>query len=139
MRSIWSLAFVVAGIVLPACAEVDDTGTQEAEILAKTNQAWQLNAGNDEGGNAVVTVSHTNANGQLVIDGTCQAASCPFALLDGTVVHIQVSPVDDAVNCELFHHWTGACAGQGASCTITIHSNVTTEAIYTLKRGCSGS
>lgn len=137
-----NLAFVVVGVVLPACAAVDDPGAPEtdssAESQLKQRVAWQLDAGTDEGGNSIVSVSHTDGSG-LHQDGSCQAESCPFPFLDGAVVHVSVAPVDDGVNCELFHHWIGACAGQGASCTFTIHSNVSTEAIYVLKRGCGGS
>ncbi len=142
MRFKWSLVFVVAGMALSACAEVDNADESEsdsaAEIKINPRTAWELDAGTNEGGNAAVSVSHTDASGVIVQDGSCHNTACPFPFLDGTVVHLSAS-AEDTSNCQIFQKWTGACAGQGrASCNLTIHSNLTTQAIYIAKRGCGG-
>jgi hypothetical protein len=41
------------------------------------------------------------------------------------------------IDCLAFSGWSGACAGQGATCTVVINSDLTTGAEFgTVIRGC---
>lgn len=63
--------------------------------------------------------------------------SCNFAYLGGSSLAVRVPFTKDKVNCELFHGWSGACAGQGPICLLVINSNLTTSANWVPLLGCT--
>lgn len=64
--------------------------------------------------------------------------SCNFAYLAGSNLTITFPfGTSDRPNCLRFQRWTGACAGQGSRCRLTINSNLVTEAVWVPILGCN--
>jgi len=92
----------------------------------------------------VLTLS-TETAPQNVVDVTtndgepprdCVGTDCQLAFLSGVGLTLRIPFPTDNPNCVAFNHWTGACAGQGNPCTITLDTDKTTEAVWTRLRGC---
>jgi hypothetical protein len=64
------------------------------------------------------------------------AGSRDYAFLHGSTVTLKEWGPDNN-NCLMFHHWTGACAGQFTTCTLVMNSDLTTEAVWVPIKGCS--
>jgi hypothetical protein len=108
----------------------DNVESQSAEIGATPNiAAFVLTVQTDE---EQITVSSSTSAGETCFGGQ----SCNFAYLGGSSLAIRVPFTKDQVNCELFHGWSGACAGQGSICTLVINSNLTTRATWVPLLGC---
>ena len=60
-----------------------------------------------------------------------------YAFLDGSTITLKEWGSPDRTNCVMFHHWTGACAGQFTTCTFVMNSDLTTEAVWVPIKGCS--
>jgi hypothetical protein len=67
---------------------------------------------------------------------TCDLGSCDFAYAGGVSLTIRVTPTQNLADCLTFAGWHGACAGQGATCTLTINSNLSTSTMWTRLGGC---
>jgi hypothetical protein len=67
---------------------------------------------------------------------SCDLGSCDFAYAGGTSLTIRLSPTKNLADCLQFSGWQGACAGQGATCNLTISSNLSTRANWTRIGGC---
>lgn len=67
---------------------------------------------------------------------TCDLGSCDYAYTGGASLTIRVTPIRNLADCLGFAGWQGACAGQGATCSLTINSNLSTSAIWTRIGGC---
>lgn len=87
-----------------------------------------------------------NTDGWISIDtndGTghhdCYGGYCQFAYLTGATITLYVVNPNDPINCVRFSKWTGACAGQGRTCTLTMNSDLLTDAQWPIQRGCSGN
>lgn len=67
----------------------------------------------------------------------CPAGTtCNFAYLQGTAVTVQTA-AQNLIDCRRFSGWTGACAGQGATCNLVINSDLSTSPGYRFKvSGC---
>ena len=55
-------------------------------------------------------------------------ATCTTSVIDGTKVTLTARPQDGV----RFRQWTGACAGQGATCTLTVDQDMETDAVLEL-------
>lgn len=62
---------------------------------------------------------------------------CTFAYLGGTTLTITPVLIHDTPNCLQFDQWSGACAGQGSTCHVTVNSDLTTEALYIAMSPCN--
>jgi hypothetical protein len=72
------------------------------------------------------------------VSDTCPAdEQCQFGFIGGSVLTIKPTTTRNLVDCLQFAGWTGACAGQGSTCTVTINSNITVgESFWTHIAGC---
>ncbi len=71
-----------------------------------------------------LTVSKTGTG-----DGTVDQNPSGSIFAAGTVVTLTAAPEEDSV----FAGWSGACTGTSSSCSVTINSNVSVAASFTLK------
>jgi hypothetical protein len=68
---------------------------------------------------------------------SCPISSCSFGYLGGSALTISLASTTDLADCLQFSSWVGACAGQGATCSLTINSNLSTSAHWTRINGCT--
>jgi len=108
---------------------------------AEPGQAVEVGAVTPNVSAFVLTVS-ASAESDITVTSsahvdTCSAsASCNFAYLQGTALTIETA-AQNLIDCRRFSGWTGACAGQGATCNLVINSNLSTSPAYKLKvSGC---
>ena len=67
-----------------------------------------------------INISTTN------VFATCPGDSqCQFGFIGGSVLTIKPLLTKQIADCLQFAGWTGACAGQGSTCTVTINSDLT--------------
>ncbi len=102
-------------------------GSRTAEIVTPSVSAFVLTVSADENNITVTSSAPTN---------TCPSFStCNFAYLQGTALTIKTKP-QNLIDCEQFTNWDGACAGQGATCSVVINSDISTDAFFGPLRGC---
>lgn len=65
---------------------------------------------------------------------TC-GASCNFTYLTGTSLTLTAG-LQNLVDCLRFSSWSGACSGQGRTCSLVLNSNLSTSAVYSSISGC---
>jgi hypothetical protein len=72
------------------------------------------------------------------VSDTCPADSqCQFGFIGGSTLTIKPTFTRNTVDCLQFAGWTGACAGQGSTCTVVINSDITVgENFWTRILGC---
>jgi len=76
-------------------------------------------------------------DGRVSVDNpptTC-TSNCSFDYPAATTVHLIAE--GDNVTCTQFDGWSGACFGQGSTCTLTVDSNKSTSAGFSKKPGCN--
>lgn len=121
---------VLFGVVFAGCAATPgdvDEGQDVQSVV--TTSAFVLSVSGDE---APIKVTTTN------VTDTCPAfSSCQFAFLGGSVLTIKPTTTRNLIDCLQFAGWTGACAGQGSTCTVTINSDITVgQHFWTRISGC---
>ena len=83
---------------------------------------------------------HIETEGRVILsaagspDDSCWGG-CDKAHLAGAQVSL-TAPFDRP-DCLVLSGWTGACAGQFSPCTLTMNSDLSTQALWTFVRGCS--
>lgn len=104
-----------------AAGETGDDGQTEQDVtVSPRNSAFVLTVGTDE--NPVkITAPGTTTN-------TCND-SCTFAYIAGTTLTL-TTRASNTIDCVAFSGWSGACAGQGATCTVTINSDLSAIAVF---------
>jgi hypothetical protein len=75
-----------------------------------------------------VTTTGTGSGSVGVDSSPCATFPCVTEEPFGTVVGLTVAPTGNSV----FTGWTGACAGQGTQCTLTMTADQTTSAVFDL-------
>jgi hypothetical protein len=120
------LALALFGVACGGCAltEGDAEPAQSVEVraVASTASAFVLTVTASFESDIDVTNS-TSGN-------SCPAGStCNFAYLQGTTVTVQTAATN-LIDCARFSQWNGACAGQGATCSLVINSDLSTSARY---------
>jgi hypothetical protein len=72
-----------------------------------------------------------SGSGRITSDpvGMDCGTTCVFDYPKDSAVTLTATPAKDST----FGSWSGACAGQGASCTVTMSTNLTTTAVFDLK------
>lgn len=65
---------------------------------------------------------------------TCDA-SCNFTYLAGTALTLTAG-LQNLADCLRFSSWSGACSGQGRTCSLVMNSNLSTTALYSQISGC---
>jgi hypothetical protein len=76
-------------------------------------------------------------DGKVSIDNpptTC-TNSCSFDYPAATTVHLTAE--GNNVTCTQFDGWSGACFGQGATCTLTVNGNLSASAGFSKKPNCN--
>jgi hypothetical protein len=133
-----------------ACDLVDDsTNATRLGACGRANEtrtgAFLLSIGDpplvDVGGNALLSlrghfekaartlVVTKSGAGRITSDaGIDCGATCTASVLDGTRVTLTARPDAGA----RFRQWTGACYGQGATCTLTLDRDMKTDAVFEL-------
>ena len=127
-----SLVLALIGVASGGCAMTDSDieGTQAAEIGSVTPKGSDivLTVTSDVN-DVVVSIFTTGFN-------TCPALeTCTFGYDAGTALTIKTRPKNLA-ECEQFVRWDGACAGQGATCSLVINSSISTSAVFGPIAGC---
>ncbi|MFK8013556.1 MAG: hypothetical protein AB8B80_16075, partial [Marinicellaceae bacterium] len=64
---------------------------------------------------------------ETAIPGISCGAICQGNYSEGTDITLNATAID---NIHVFDHWQGACQGQGASCQLTVESDLETQAIF---------
>lgn len=106
-----------------ATADGDSDDSQSSEIAAAPAAAFVLSINGVEEERVV--------GGGL--DTLCDGA-CSFAFLGGASVTITAIP--NAADCLMWVSWTGACLGQGATCTLVMNSDLATTSRWGHINGC---
>jgi hypothetical protein len=84
------------------------------------------------GEESAIKITTTNVSDTCPADDGCQ-----FGFVGGSVLTIKPQSTRNLVDCLQFAGWTGACAGQGSTCTVTINSDITVgENFWTRISGC---
>jgi hypothetical protein len=117
-------------VVVAGCSATPsdvDEGQDVQSVV--TTSAFVLTVSGEE---AAIRVTTTN------VSDLCPAFSqCPFAFLGGSTLTIKPTSTRNLIDCLQFAGWTGACAGQGSTCTVTINSDITVgEHFWTRILGC---
>ena len=107
-------------------SDLDEAQTAQS---IKNTAAFTLSISGEE---AAIKITTTN------VSDTCpQDESCDFGFIGGSVLTIRPTSTQNLVDCLRFNGWTGACAGQGSTCTVTINSDLTVgENFWTRISGC---
>ena len=121
-----SLALATTACVAPDNDRDESSDTESLDEAPRTTVT--LTARSIEQG---VTV--TNPDGST----TFCAAGCVLSFPAGSVVHVTPTPASSRVDCVAFNHWTGACANQGVSCTLTLTATTGTFANFSHINGCT--
>jgi len=124
-------AFVMMSAPVTGCALSDD-GAKESQRAAALDSAFTLNLSTETAPQDKVHV--TSSDGSPPRD--CFGTGCQFAYLAGSVLTLTVTFPTDRPNCIFFSGWSGACSGQGNPCTLTLNSDLTTEALWSPIIGC---
>lgn len=96
-------------------------------VLGSCKNGFALSVETDEN-----TVTVTSSRG---VD-TCDGGFCDYGYAAGSSLTVRLSSTVNRVDCLRFTGWDGACAGQGSSCTLTINSDIWTDAIWSPISGC---
>jgi hypothetical protein len=106
-----------------------DLDEAQADQSVSNRTAVMLTISGEE---AAIKITTTN------VSDTCPADSqCQFGFVAGNVLTIKPTTTKNLVDCLQFAGWTGACAGQGSTCTVTINSDITVgEHFWTRISGC---
>jgi hypothetical protein len=119
----------MAGASMTGCLSDGNVESESADIGATPSiSAFVMTVQTD--------YEHIDVSSSKSSIDSCFEGSCNFAYLGGSSLAIRVPFTKDQIDCELFHGWSGACAGQGATCTLVINSNLTTRAIWVPLLGC---
>jgi hypothetical protein len=125
-----SVIFALIGAMVAGCAATPSDIDEGQDVQSVTNtSAFTLTISGEE---AAIKVTTTN------VSDTCPADSqCQFGFIGGSVLTIKPTTTRNLVDCLQFAGWTGACAGQGSTCTVTINSDLTVgENFWTHISGC---
>jgi hypothetical protein len=120
-------------MAMAGCAVTDDAeGSRPAETAVAQSSAatFQLTVTSVETDTLVSSAAGVN---------TCPLKStCSFTYEAGTALAIDVKTIFSPANdCVRFARWTGACAGQGRPCSVTItDSNLAVSSIWQLRLHC---
>ena len=68
-----------------------------------------------------------SAGGSVQVLAGGQTVNCPCSVNQGTRIQLVANPFAD----NDFTSWSGACAGQGQTCNITMNSNASVSATFT--------
>ena len=129
-----SLSILLISIAaLSGCAVADATSnegqTAQASTVSPDNSAFVISVGTDEN---PVRVSAPGTTTNICDIGS----SCNFAYIAGTTLTVSTNP-QNRIDCLALTRWGGACAGQGATCTVVLNSDLSTDAEFeTFIRGC---
>jgi len=125
----FSLVLVLLGSAAAGCATVD--GDTEEGHAAKVQAVAPASA-------FVLTVS--GLEGEDVMspgrDDVCTNGRCSFAYIAGTAVAITPYGSNAVADCEQFSSWSGACAGQGTTCSLVINSDLAAASHWSKILGC---
>ncbi len=112
------VALGLIGVVLGGCALAPDE--VETEQVAEVSAAPSLSA-------FVLTVkANFQSDVSVTSSSPCAAgATCNYAFLQGTTVTVETA-LENRIDCARFTAWTGACAGQGPTCTLVMNSDLST-------------
>lgn len=116
--------------MVAGCATTpSDLDEAQADQSITPRTAFTLTVSGEE---AAIKVTTTN------VSDTCPADSqCQFGFVGGSVLTIKPQSTRNLVDCLQFSGWTGACAGQGSTCTVTINSDISVgESFWTHISGC---
>jgi hypothetical protein len=116
--------------MVAGCATTPSDLDQAQAVQSVTNTAaFTLTISGEE---AAIRITTTN------VSDTCPAdEQCQFGFVGGSVLTIKPAMTRNLVDCLQFAGWTGACAGQGSTCTVTINSDITVdENFWTRIGGC---
>ncbi len=66
----------------------------------------------------------------------CDSGFCDLAYAGGTSLTIHLTSTRNTADCLMFSAWQGACAGQGATCSVVVNSALSSSASWTRISGC---
>jgi hypothetical protein len=66
----------------------------------------------------------------------CDSGSCDLAFAGGSSLTVHLTSTSNTADCLMFSSWLGACAGQGATCSLVINSNLSASARWTRISNC---
>ena len=66
----------------------------------------------------------------------CDSGFCDLTYAGGSSLAIRLTSTTNLADCLAFSSWQGACAGQGATCTLVINSALSSRAVWTRIGGC---
>ncbi len=129
------IAFVVMSASVTGCGFSDD-GLSERESAAALGaavnaSAYVLTVSTETLPQDEVIVTSSDGGPARICSGDCQ-----FSYLAGASLTLRIPHPSDRVNCLIFRGWLGACAGQPATCSLVLDSDLTTEAQWAPIRGC---
>jgi len=69
-------------------------------------------------------------------DSCPEGPSCSFHYAIGAALTVSVTPTENLADCLMFIGWNGACAGQGATCSLALDSDLSTSVRWGRISGC---
>ena len=125
------LAIASIGLVCGGCVADGDAesapSAQAAEVGGATTNASAFVLTVSASAESDITVTNSTSGNTCTLGATCN-----FAYLQGTVVTVHTEP-SNLIDCRRFSEWIGACAGQGATCTLVMNSDLSTRPAYRFK------
>lgn len=123
------ISAVFCGVVAGCAATPSDIDEAQEVQSVSIASAFTLSISGDE---AAIRITTTN------VTDTCPVfQSCQFAFVGGSTLTIKPTSTRNLVDCVQFAGWTGACAGQGSTCTVVINSDITVgQNFWTHISGC---
>lgn len=117
-------------VAFAGCAAAPSDIGEGQDVQSVTNfSAFALTISGEE---AAIRITTTNVSDTCPADDQCQ-----FGFIGGSVLTIRPTSTQNTIDCLRFNGWTGACAGQGSTCTVTINSDLTVgQNFWTRISGC---
>jgi hypothetical protein len=110
------------------------SGCALSPLDAEATPADQLGTATTDLSAFVLTVSGIEAGVNVASPGRTdfcpEGPACNFAYIEGSALTISPSATQNLADCARFTGWRGACAGQGATCSLVINSALSTSTIW---------
>jgi hypothetical protein len=128
------MACAVLSVSAGGCALSDESareGQAASDLTATSGNSFVLFLSTETAPQDKVIVTSTDGTPPRDCFGGCQ-----FAYLAGSQLTLRIPFPTDKPNCIMFGGWSGACVGQGSTCSIPLNGDTSTSVNWVNIRGC---